>query len=284
VLNARTTARHCALLSPSFGEGREEAVTAQTLTGFETLLGLLAIATASLEVGCIQIAPNLYASLGVIHIEHPVFCRYEMLAIAMPACICSIAPASAGGLRRRASRTGFSPTFPASPNILAKAPVMCGDLHPHRLKPGAIQSPSDRANPNRVQNPVRVTRDCDARLHLPPTPSQGGGGVVSVGMAVSDSTTNKGACPLAERPQDYNSEWTRLHRRYHNTPPTPSQEGRAERRSAVIGNTAQLSVIASEAIAHITDAPSGGRIFVQSSVSVSVAAGLPSSVSATDRL
>jgi hypothetical protein len=41
-------------------------------------------------------------------------------------------------------------------------PRRCVATSTHRLKSGAIQSLSDRANPNRVQNPVRVTRDCDA--------------------------------------------------------------------------------------------------------------------------
>jgi hypothetical protein len=62
----------------------------------------------------------------------------------------------------------------------------------------AARRPGDHANPNRVLNPVRVTRDCDA----PPR------GLLHV-----------------------------LHGRYHNTPPTPSQEGRAGCRGAVIGNT-----------------------------------------------
>jgi hypothetical protein len=59
----------------------------------------------------------------------------------------------------------------------------------------------DCANPNRVLNPVRVTRDCNA----PPR-----------GL---------------------------LHGRYRNTPPTPSQEGRAERRGADRGNTGSHLII-----------------------------------------
>jgi hypothetical protein len=101
----------------------------------------------------------------------------------------------------------------APPNILAKAPVVCGDHRTHRLKPEAIQN-----------------SDCDARLHLPPTPSTRGGGVVLAGMAVSDSI-NKGMNPLAACPL----AGTGLYRRYHNTPPTPSQEGRASASLAVSG-------------------------------------------------
>jgi hypothetical protein len=64
--------------------------------------------------------------------------------------------------------------LPTSPNILAKAPVVCGDHHTHRLKPGAIQrhTPVTAQTLIRVQNPVRVTRGCDAPPSPPPDPLQ----------------------------------------------------------------------------------------------------------------
>jgi hypothetical protein len=50
-----------------------------------------------------------------------------------------------------------------------------------------------------------------------------------------------------------------LHGRYRNTPPTPSQEGRAERRSAVIGNTGRHFIILNSAFL-ILNSPSPVRV------------------------
>jgi hypothetical protein len=127
-----------------------------------------------------------------------------------------------------------------------------------------------------LNSPVRVTRDCDGGLHLPPTPSTRGGAVVLAGIAVSDSMQEKKIIIYGIKPANVHlrnvspslgggrgevatantyttcgTAWAALYVRYHNTPPTPSQEGRAERRGAVIGNTGRHCE-RSEAIAYTT--------------------------------
>jgi hypothetical protein len=89
--------------------------------------------------------------------------------------------------------------FPASPTIWAKAPVVYGDHRIHRLKPGTIQNSDTRTAPATASYLAVTGANGDCANHLPPASSQGGGGVVLAGMAVSAST-NKGACPLAECP------------------------------------------------------------------------------------
>jgi hypothetical protein len=144
---------------------------------------------------------------------------------------------------------GLDPQSPVQPPVIA-----------HNIS--TARRLADRTNPNRVQNPVRVTRDYDApprrllhgRYHnTPPTPSQEGRAerrsavisntgshliILNSAFLILNSLSPVRVTRDCDAPPR-----GLLHGRYHNTPPTPSQEGRAGRRSAVIGNTGSYLII-----------------------------------------
>jgi hypothetical protein len=81
----------------------------------------------------------------------------------------------------------------------------------HRIKSGAIQT---------------TARHCERSAAIAHTTDRRSAPATASCLAVTAANGDRDAPPRGS-----------LHRRYHNTPPTPSQEGRAERRSTDRGNT-----------------------------------------------